>query len=156
EALTANRNVVALAKLARELKARFAAIADEGAYGALKDALAGSGIDAGGGESALIEAAERPADFVMAAISGSVGLKPTLAALKRGGIIALANKECLVCAGGLFMRSAAAANARILPVDSEHNAVFQALSAGRREDVSRIILTASGGPFRTWSLDAMN
>jgi 1-deoxy-D-xylulose-5-phosphate reductoisomerase len=156
EALTANRNVVALAKLAREMKARFAAIADEGAYGALKDALAGSGIEAGGGHSAVIEAAERPADFVMAAISGSVGLKPTLAALKHGATIALANKECLVCAGGLFMRSAAAANARVLPVDSEHNAVFQALSAGRREDVSRVILTASGGPFRTWSIEAMN
>jgi len=155
EALSANRNVAALARLARELGARYAAIADAAAYRDLKDALAGSGIEAGGGEAALIEAAERPADLVMAAISGSIGLKPTLAAVARGATIALANKECLVCAGGLFMRAAAAANASVLPVDSEHNAVFQALTAGRREDVRRVILTASGGPFRTWSAEAM-
>jgi 1-deoxy-D-xylulose-5-phosphate reductoisomerase len=91
----------------------------------------------------------------MAAISGSIGLKPTLAAIERGATIALANKECLVCAGALFMRRAAAAGATILPVDSEHNAIFQALSAGRREDVKRVILTASGGPFRTWSIEAI-
>ena len=155
EALSANRNVVALARLARELGARYAAIADASAYRDLKDALAGSGIEAGSGEAALIEAAERPADLVMAAISGSIGLKPTLAAVARGATIALANKECLVCAGGLFMRAAAAARANVLPVDSEHNAVFQALTAGRREDVRRVILTASGGPFRTWSVEAM-
>jgi 1-deoxy-D-xylulose-5-phosphate reductoisomerase len=91
----------------------------------------------------------------MAAISGSIGLKPTLAAVARGATIALANKECLVCAGGLFMRVAAAAKANVLPVDSEHNAIFQALSAGRREDVRRVILTASGGPFRTWTKDSI-
>ena len=107
------------------------------------------------GEAALIEAAERPADWVMAAVSGSVGLKPTLAAAKRGATVALANKECLVCAGALFMRTAAASGATVLPVDSEHNAIFQALTAGPREDVSRIVLTASGGPFRTWTLEAM-
>jgi len=152
EALSANRNAAQLARFARELGARFAAIADLSAYGELKDALFGTGIAAGGGETALIEAAERPAEWVMAAISGSIGLKPTLAAVARGATIALANKECLVCAGSLFMRAAAAAGANVLPVDSEHNAVFQALGAGRREDVRRVILTASGGPFRTWSL----
>jgi 1-deoxy-D-xylulose-5-phosphate reductoisomerase len=155
EAVTANRNVVELARLAREVGARFAAVADGNAYRELKIALAGSGIEVGSGEAALIEAAERPAHLVMAAISGAIGLKPTLAAVARGATIALANKECLVCAGGMFMRAAATAGARVLPVDSEHNAVFQALSAGRREDVRRVILTASGGPFRTWSTEAM-
>ena len=155
EAVTANRNVVGLARLAREVGARFAAVADGNAYRELKIALAGSGIEVGSGEAALIEAAERPAHLVMAAISGAIGLKPTLAAVARGATIALANKECLVCAGGMFMRAAVNAGARVLPVDSEHNAVFQALSAGRREDVRRVILTASGGPFRTWSTEAM-
>jgi 1-deoxy-D-xylulose-5-phosphate reductoisomerase len=155
EALCANRNAVELARLARELGARYAAIADANAYRDLKDALAGSGIETGGGPAALIEAAERPAELVMAAISGAIGLKPTLAAVARGATIALANKECLVCAGALFMRAALVAKAIILPVDSEHNAVFQALTAGRREDVRRVILTASGGPFRTWSREAM-
>ncbi|HTS39411.1 MAG TPA: 1-deoxy-D-xylulose-5-phosphate reductoisomerase [Xanthobacteraceae bacterium] len=155
EALSANRNAQKLARLARELGARYAAIGDADAYRELKDALAGSGIEAGAGEGALIEAAERPAEWVMAAISGAIGLKPTLAAVARGATIALANKECLVCAGGFFMRAVAAARANILPVDSEHNAIFQALTAGRREEVRRVILTASGGPFRTWSLEAM-
>ena len=103
----------------------------------------------------MVEAAQRPADWVMAAITGATSLKPTLAAAERGATVALANKECLVCAGALFMRRAAAAGARVLPVDSEHNAIFQALGAGRREDVRRIVLTASGGPFRTWSLEAI-
>jgi 1-deoxy-D-xylulose-5-phosphate reductoisomerase len=117
--------------------------------------LGGSGIESGAGEAALMEAAQRPADWIMAAISGSTGLRPTLAAVERGATVALANKECLVCAGALFMRKAAAAGATILPVDSEHNAIFQALSAGRREDVRRVVLTASGGPFRTWSEEAI-
>ncbi len=151
EALSARSNAAALAQLARELGARFAAVGDDDAYGELKDELAGTGIEAAAGESALIEAAERPAEWVMAAISGAGGLKPTLAAVARGATIALANKECLVCAGALFMRRAAACGAQVLPVDSEHNALFQALSAGRREDVARVVLTASGGPFRTWS-----
>src|SRR5262245_30747835 len=155
EAVTANRNAVQLAQLARELGAHFAAVADPKAYPELKAALAGTGIEAASGEAALIEAAERPADWVMAAVSGSVGLKPTLAAAKRGATVALANKECLVCAGAVFMRTAAASGANVLPVDSEHNAIFQALTAGPREDVSRIVLTASGGPFRTWTLQAM-
>ena len=154
EAVTAHRNAGALAKLARELGARFAAIADPDLYGELKAALAGSGIEAGAGAAAIVEAAQRPADWVMAAITGATSLKPTLAAAERGAHVALANKECLVCAGALFMRRAAA-GATVLPVDSEHNAIFQALGAGRREDVRRIVLTASGGPFRTWSIDAI-
>ena len=155
EAVTARRNGDALARLARELGARFAAVADPEAYGELKAGLSGSRIKAGAGPAALVEAAERPADWVMAAITGAASLKPTLAAAERGATVALANKECLVCAGALFMRRAAAAGATVLPVDSEHNAIFQALSAGRREDVRRIILTASGGPFRTFSREAI-
>src|SRR5437764_1487063 len=149
EAVSANRSAAALAALARELGARFAVVAEPKAYGELKDALFGTGIACGAAESGLIEAAQRPADWVIGAITGAAGLKPTLAAAERGAIIALANKETLVCAGALFMRRAAAAGATVLPVDSEHNALFQAMSGSRREDVRRVILTASGGPFRT-------
>jgi 1-deoxy-D-xylulose-5-phosphate reductoisomerase len=155
EALTARTKATALAKIAREVGARFAVVADPACYDELKDALAGSGIEAAAGEGALVEAAQRPADWVMAAISGAIGLKPTLAAVERGAMVALANKECLVCAGAFFMRRAAIAGAIILPADSEHNAVFQALGAGPREDVKRVIITASGGPFRTWTLEAI-
>src|SRR5712691_5452471 len=155
EAVCANKSAAALAALARELGARFAAVADPAAYGDLKAALAGSGIEAAAGESGLIEAAERPAEWVIGAITGAAGLKPTLAAAERGAIVALANKETLVCAGGLFMRRAAASGAIVLPVDSEHNALFQAMSGSRREDVRRVILTASGGPFRTAPADAV-
>jgi 1-deoxy-D-xylulose-5-phosphate reductoisomerase len=155
EALTAHRNGAALARLAVELGARFAAVADPAAYADLKAGLAGSRIESGAGAAALVEAAQRPAEWVMAAITGAASLEPTLAAAERGATVALANKECLVCAGALFMRRAAAAGATVLPVDSEHNAIFQALSAGRREDVRRIVLTASGGPFRTWPLEAI-
>jgi 1-deoxy-D-xylulose-5-phosphate reductoisomerase len=155
EAVTAHRNAAPLAQLARELGARFAAVADPDAYAELKAALSGSGTEAAAGPAAVIEAAQRPADWVMAAITGATSLQPTLAAAERGATVALANKECLVCAGALFMRRAAAAGAEILPVDSEHNAIFQALGAGRREDVRRIVLTASGGPFRTWPLEAI-
>jgi 1-deoxy-D-xylulose-5-phosphate reductoisomerase len=153
EAVASGSNAAALAKVAREVGARIAVVADAESYGALKDALAGSGIEAAAGEAALIEAAQYPADWVMAAIAGAVGLKPTMAAIERGATVALANKECLVCAGALFMSRAKTFGATVLPVDSEHNALFQALGAGRREDVRRVILTASGGPFRTWSLD---
>jgi 1-deoxy-D-xylulose-5-phosphate reductoisomerase len=153
EAVSARRNAAALAQTAREIGAQVAVVADEDSYGDLKSALAGSGIEAAAGEGALVEAAQRPADWVMAAISGAAGLKSALAAIERGATVALANKECLVCAGALFMKRAASAGATVLPVDSEHNAVFQALGAGRREDVKRVILTASGGPFRTWPLE---
>jgi 1-deoxy-D-xylulose-5-phosphate reductoisomerase len=151
EAVSAGRNAAALAKLAQELGARVAVVADPAAYNDLRSALAGSGIEAAAGTDALIEAASRPADWVMAAITGATGLRPTMAAVERGATVALANKECLVCAGNLFMRRAADTGATVLPVDSEHNAIFQALSAGGRDGVERIILTASGGPFRTWS-----
>ena len=156
EAVTAHRNAAALARLARELGARFAAVADVDAYGELKAELSGTGIEAAAGPRAIVEAAQRPADWVMAAITGATSLKPTLAAAKRGATVALANKECLVCAGALFMRRAAR-----LPAPPscrsilEHNAIFQALGAGRREDVRRIVLTASGGPFRTFTLEAI-
>jgi 1-deoxy-D-xylulose-5-phosphate reductoisomerase len=152
-AISARRNANALAKAAREINAKHAVVADPSAYAELKDALSGSGIEAAAGEEALLESAQHPADWVMAAISGAVGLKPTMAAVERGATVALANKECLVCAGSLFMRRAASTGATVLPVDSEHNAIFQALGAGPREDVKRVILTASGGPFRTWSLE---
>ena len=151
EALTANSNVQALAKLAREFGARFAAIADPSRLAELKDALSGTRIECGAGESAVIEAATRPADWVMAAVSGAAGLKPALAAVDRGATVALANKECLVCAGDFFMQRAARAGACILPADSEHNALFQALGSGNREELVRVIITASGGPFRTWA-----
>ena len=152
-AVTARRNATALAQIARVVGAELAVVADPAAYDELKQGLAGSNIEAAAGEAALLEAADRPADWVMAAISGAIGLKPTMSAIERGATVALANKECLVCAGSLFMRRAASTGATVLPVDSEHNAIFQALGAGPREDVRRIILTASGGPFRTWSLD---
>ncbi|MBN9147341.1 MULTISPECIES: 1-deoxy-D-xylulose-5-phosphate reductoisomerase [unclassified Nitrobacter] len=151
EALTANSNVEVLVKLAREFDARFVAVADTSRFGELKDALAGSDIECGVGESAIIEAASRPADWLMAAVSGAAGLKPALAAVDRGTTIALANKECLVCAGDFFMQRAVKAGACILPADSEHNALFQALSSGNRDELTRVIITASGGPFRTWA-----
>src|SRR3954466_4766435 len=151
EALTANTNVKGLAKLAREFRARFAAVADPSLLGELREALAGSGIACGAGDNAIIEAAQRPAEWVMAAVSGAAGLKPTLAAVDRGTTIALANKECLVCAGDFFMERAEKAGACILPADSEHNALFQALGSGNREELTRVIITASGGPSRTWA-----
>jgi 1-deoxy-D-xylulose-5-phosphate reductoisomerase len=154
-ALSANKSADALAKLARDLGARFAAVADPSAYRVLKDGLGATGIEAAAGEEAVIEAARQPADWVMAAVSGATGLRATMAAVERGATVALANKECLVCAGALFMRRASETNATVLPVDSEHNAVFQAMTAGRRGEVRRIILTASGGPFRTWSMEAI-
>jgi 1-deoxy-D-xylulose-5-phosphate reductoisomerase len=151
EAVTGNSNVQGLAKLAREFSARFAAVADPSRLSELREALAGSGIECGAGESAVIEAAARPADWVMAAVSGAAGLKPALAAVDRGATVALANKECLVCAGDFFMERAVKAGACILPSDSEHNALFQALASGNRDELVRVIITASGGPFRTWA-----
>ena len=151
EALTANTNVEGLVKLAKEFRARFVAVADASRLAELRAALAGTGIQCGAGDSAIVEAAERPSDWLMAAVSGAAGLKPALAAVDRGATIALANKECLVCAGDFFMQRAARAGACILPADSEHNALFQALGSGSREELTRVIITASGGPFRTWA-----
>src|SRR5579862_1134850 len=151
EALTANTNVEGLTKLAKEFGARYVAVADSSRLTELKDALAGTRTECGAGESAVVEAAARPADWVMAAVSGAAGLKPALAAVDRGATVALANKECLVCAGDFFMERASKAGACILPADSEHNALFQALASGNREELVRVIITASGGPFRTWS-----
>jgi 1-deoxy-D-xylulose-5-phosphate reductoisomerase len=155
EALTANRNPDRLAEQARALRARFAAIADAAHYPALRDALAGTGIEAGCGGAALAEAAMRPADWVMAGIVGAAGLAPTLAAIRRGVIVALANKEVLVCAGKLFMEEVARSGATLLPVDSEHNAIWQCFDLERADTVERIILTASGGPFRERAFEEM-
>jgi 1-deoxy-D-xylulose-5-phosphate reductoisomerase len=151
EALTANRNVALLAEQARKFRPRFVAIADETLKSDLKSALAGTGIEVGAGASALEEAALRDADWVMAAIVGAAGLRPTLKAAERGAAIALANKECLVCAGDVVTAAIAAAGGILLPVDSEHNAIFQVFDFERPHRVSRLILTASGGPFRQWS-----
>jgi len=155
EALTAYRNPLRLAEQARALRARFAAIADSSYYPALKAALSGTGIEAACGADALTEAALRQADWVMAGIVGAAGLAPTLAAIRRGAIIALANKEVLVCAGTLVMQEVARCGATLLPVDSEHNAIWQCFDFARIEAVEKIILTASGGPFRERSLEEM-
>jgi len=155
EAVTAFGNAERLARVAREAKARVAVIADRSAYDALANALAGSGIEAAAGAAAVEEAASRPVDVVVAGIVGSAGLAPTMAAIRAGSRVALANKECLVCAGDLFMGEARKGGVRILPLDSEHNAVFQALDGHSIEEVDRIILTASGGPFRDWTREAM-
>ena len=148
EALTANRNATLLAEQAKKLDARFAAVADPADYPALQEALSGSGIEMGCGREALVEAAERPADWVMAGIVGAAGLEPTLAAIRQGRIVAFANKEVLVCAGNLFMREVAAHGATLLPVDSEHNAIWQCFDFDRVEGIEKITLTCSGGPFR--------
>ena len=156
EALIGNTNIAALARDARALNAKCAVTADAARYGELKDLLAGSGVEAAAGEEAVVEQAARPADIVMAAIVGAGGLKPTLAAARAGTTVALANKECLVSAGALFMAEAQAAGAAIIPVDSEHNAIFQCLEMRNLKHVERITLTASGGPFRTTPLAQLN
>jgi len=155
EALTAHRNVALLAAQARRLGARLAVIADPALYGELKGALAGSAVEAAAGAAAVIEAASRPAEWVMAAIVGAAGLAPTLAAVRRGAIVALANKEVLVCAGALFMDEVGRHGATLLPVDSEHNAIFQVFEARHVAAIDRIVLTGSGGPFRELAFDAM-
>jgi 1-deoxy-D-xylulose-5-phosphate reductoisomerase len=154
-ALTGGHNAARLAELAIQHRAELAVIADAEAYPALRQALSGTGIEAGAGEAALIEAASRPADWVMAAIVGAAGLKPTLEAVRQGRLIALANKECLVSAGDIFMAEVTRAKATLLPVDSEHSAVMQVMAGVQPERIERVCLTASGGPFRDWSLDAM-
>ena len=155
EALTANSNIELLAEQARQTGAKFAVTADSSRYKDLKDALSGSNIRVAAGPEAVEEAAGAPSDFVMAGIVGAAGLGPTLAAIKRGAIIGLANKECLVCAGDLMLNEVARAGATLLPVDSEHNAIFQVFDFERDASVSRIILTASGGPFRSVDMERM-
>jgi 1-deoxy-D-xylulose-5-phosphate reductoisomerase len=154
-ALTANKAVEELASQAIDLGAELAVVADETRYEDLKRRLSGSGVEAAAGMSGLLEAAARPSDFVMAAIVGAAGLPPTLAAIERGAVVGLANKEPLVCAGRLMIDACTRNGARLIPVDSEHNAIFQVLEERHRSSVKRIILTASGGPFRRTPLREM-
>ncbi|GFZ80335.1 1-deoxy-D-xylulose 5-phosphate reductoisomerase [Elstera cyanobacteriorum] len=155
EALVAGQKVDALIRDALEFRPRLAVIADPAGYGALQEGLAGTGIEVAAGPQAVIEAALRPVDVLMAAIVGAAGLPPTLAALEQGTTVAFANKEVLVSAGDLVMATAARTGARLLPVDSEHNAIFQVFETEARGAIDKILLTASGGPFRTWSAAAM-
>ncbi len=155
EALTANGSAERLAEQARRVRAKLAVVADPSRYRDLKAALSGTGVEAAAGGQAITDAASRPSDWVMSAIVGAAGLAPTLAAVHRGAIVALANKETLVCAGSLMIAEVARRGATLLPVDSEHNAIFQVLDFERLETVERIILTASGGPFRGLSRQAM-
>jgi len=154
-ALVAGRNAALLAEQARRLGAERAVISDAAQHGLLAQALAGSGIETGCGEAAVVEAAALGADWTMAAITGAAGLPATLAAIRRGGVIALANKEALICAGEVMLAAVRAHGATLLPVDSEHNAIFQAMADRNRDAVEKIVLTASGGPFRTASQDEM-
>lgn len=154
-AVTAQSNVRVLAERAKGLNAEVAVVADEARYAELRDALSGTGIRAAAGVAALEAAAGGPATWTMAAIVGTAGLRPTLAALKPGNTVALANKECLVSAGALFMQRAAQTGSAIIPVDSEHSAIFQLLEGKSRSDVARVTLTASGGPFRDWPIERM-
>ena len=155
EALTAHSNAELLAEQARRLRPGFAAVADPAAYAALKAGLAGTPVRVAAGAEALLEAAARPSDWIMAAIVGAAGLAPTLEAVRRGAVVALANKECLVCAGDVMIGEARRFGATLLPVDSEHNAIFQVFDFERPERVEKIVLTASGGPFRTAAPEAM-
>jgi 1-deoxy-D-xylulose-5-phosphate reductoisomerase len=154
-ALTANANAGLLAELAKLHRAQLAVLADERGLAELKERLSGTGIESAAGAEALIEAAGRPADCVMAGISGAAGLQPTLAAVAQGRRVALANKECLVCAGEMFMQAVRTAGAELVPVDSEHSAVFQAIAGVDPAAIERVVLTASGGPFRTWTLEQL-
>jgi 1-deoxy-D-xylulose-5-phosphate reductoisomerase len=154
-ALVAGRNTALLAEQAIALNAERAVISDPTRYQELREALAGTDVTVAAGPDAVVEAASLPVDWTMAAITGAVGLAPTLAAIRGGGVIALANKEALVCAGEVMLRAVREAGATLLPVDSEHNAIFQAMADGNRGAVERIVLTASGGPFRTASTEDM-
>jgi 1-deoxy-D-xylulose-5-phosphate reductoisomerase len=151
-ALSAQTNVEQLAELARHHGAKIAAIGDESKYQQLKELLQGTGIAAVAGAQAIIDAASEPVDCVMAAIVGAAGLKPTFAAARNAKRVALANKECLVCAGELFMQTIAQTGTELLPVDSEHSGVFQCLAGDRPGAIEKITLTASGGPFRDWTV----
>ena len=154
-ALVAGQNATLLAEQAVALQAEVAVVADPSAYSTLRDALAGTGIEIAAGPEAVVAAAGLEADWTMAAITGAAGLASTFAAIKRGAYVALANKEALVCAGDVMLRAVREAGATLLPVDSEHNAIFQSLADGNHGAVEKIVLTASGGPFRTASLDEM-
>jgi 1-deoxy-D-xylulose-5-phosphate reductoisomerase len=154
-ALVAGRNASLLAVHAIALRAERAVVADTAALPVLRDALAGTGIECAAGPDAVVEAAQLDADWTMAAITGAAGLPSTLAAIQRGKFVALANKEALVCAGEVMLRAVAEAGATLLPVDSEHNAIFQSMADGNHGAIERIVLTASGGPFRTASLEEM-
>jgi len=154
-ALTGCKNGTRLAELAIQHRAKLAVVADPDSYKDLTSALAGTGIEAAAGEKALLDAASRPADWIMAAIVGAAGLKPTLRAVRQGTATALANKECLVSAGRIFMAEVARHGTTLLPVDSEHSAALQAMTGTEPERIERVCLTASGGPFRTWSLEQM-
>ena len=154
-ALTAHSSAADLANLAREFSAEIAVVSDESRLPELREALAGTNIHAAGGAAALVEAAARPADITIAAIVGCAGLAPTMAAIENGGTIGLANKESLVSAGEVLMASVARHGATLLPVDSEHNAIFQCLAGNDLTHVRWITLTASGGPFRDWSHDQL-
>ena len=155
EALTAHRSAERLAEQSIRVSAKLAVVADEAEYATLRAALAGTGIEAAAGAAAVVEAADRPADWVMVAIVGAAGLAPTLTAVRRGCYVAFANKETLVSAGSFMMAEIDRSGATLLPVDSEHNAIFQTLEPERMDAVQRIILTASGGPFRTLDRAAM-
>lgn len=154
-ALTANGNAEKLAALAKEFEADLAVVGEEDAYPALKAALAGTRTEAAAGADALVAAAQRNVDWTMASIVGCAGLPPTMAAIEQGRTVALANKEALVSAGDLMMAAVERSGATLLPVDSEHNAIFQCLAGSKLEHVRKITLTASGGPFRSLSYDAM-
>ncbi len=155
DVLTAYSNVAELAEQIREFEPAFAVIGDPAHYAGLKDAVGGAPTELASGKEALIEAGRHPTDWVMAAIVGAAGLAPTLAAVERGAMVSIANKECLVCAGDIVMAAAERANAILLPSDSEHNAIFQVLEERNRDGVEKLILTASGGPFRGWPRDRM-
>ncbi|HQS95211.1 MAG: 1-deoxy-D-xylulose-5-phosphate reductoisomerase [Novosphingobium sp. 17-62-19] len=155
-ALTANADATGLAKLAREFGAEVAVVADVSAFAELREAISGTNIHAAAGPGALVEAAARGADLTVAAIVGCAGLAPTMAAIEQGGVIALANKEALVSAGDVMTAAVARHGATLLPVDSEHNAIFQCLAGNDPAHVRTITLTASGGPFREWTLDQLH
>lgn len=155
EALVAQKDVTTLAAQAKALQAKIAVVEDESCYNALKEALAGTGTKAAAGKIAVIEAAQAPAEWVMSAIVGTAGLRPTYAAIERGATIALANKESMISAGPVVLNALKKYNATLLPVDSEHNAIFQVFHEPHRPEVEKLILTASGGPFRTFTPEQM-
>ena len=155
DSLTANKNWQLLAEQAKILKPRYVAISKQQYYQPLKNALNGEDIFIGAGEKAIIEAGDREVDLLMAAIVGTAGLLPTISAIRKGTTVALANKECLVSSGEIFIREASDAQAKLIPVDSEHNAIFQVFEAHNKAKLDRLILTASGGPFRNCTIDEM-